>query len=166
MYDVMVNGKGFFSFWIECYHYETRRDSKGRTHRHKVVTHTANQRYNPKVSEDDSGNITGIKDIKKYVFINYLKKFYFADESSAQVYDAAYKSFISSNTRDAHQNYSSTFGIDGFQDEVGFCALGESDHGSCLFYVLTLLGLALPYACILERSVSRYQINIVKRLTC
>lgn len=112
----MVAGNGFFSFWIECYHYETRRDSKGRTHRHKVVTHTATERYNPQKSEDDSGNITGIKDITKYVFINYLKKFYFADEASAKNYENSYQSFISKNKRDAHQNYSSTFGIDGFQE--------------------------------------------------
>lgn len=41
MYDLMVNAKGHFAFWIECYHYETHRDSKGRTRRRKVVTHTA-----------------------------------------------------------------------------------------------------------------------------
>lgn len=40
-YDQMVKGRGYFSFWIECYHYQTYRDSKGRTHRRKVVTHTA-----------------------------------------------------------------------------------------------------------------------------
>jgi hypothetical protein len=40
-YDQMVKGKGYFSFWIECYHYETYRDSKGRSHTRKVVTHTA-----------------------------------------------------------------------------------------------------------------------------
>ena len=74
--------------------------------------------------EDDSGNIAGIKDITKYVFINYIKKFYFADQNSAQNYDRAYSSFINNNKRDVHQDYSSTFNIDGFQDEVGFCAMG------------------------------------------
>ena len=166
MYDMMVNGKGFFTFWIECYHYETRTDSKGRSRRHKVVTHTATKRFDPTLSEDDSGNISGIKDITKYVFINYIKKYYFADEASAKNYDNAYQSFIRSNTRDSHQNYSSTFGIDGFQDEVGFNALGEGGHSATLFYVLTLLTLAIIYCCILERSVSRYEINIIKRLTC
>ena len=78
-YDGMVAGKGFFTFWIECYHYQTRTDHKGHTHTEKVVTHTATERFNPRICEDDSGNITGIKDITKYVFINYLKKFYFAD---------------------------------------------------------------------------------------
>ena len=40
-YDQMVKGQGYFSFWIECYHYETYHDSKGRSHTRKVVTHTA-----------------------------------------------------------------------------------------------------------------------------
>lgn len=40
-YDKMVNGKGYFRFWIECYHYVTVRTKKG-TRRRKVVTHTAN----------------------------------------------------------------------------------------------------------------------------
>ena len=120
------------------------------------MTHTASQRYNPRICEDDSGNITGIKDITKYVFINYLKKFFFADEVSAQNYDRAYRSFISSNTRDEEQNYSSTFNIDGFEEEVGFCAMGEGSHNSCIYYLTALFGVAIIYSCILERSVSRY----------
>ena len=48
-------------------------------------------------------------DITKYVFIDYQKKFYFADEKSKNIYDSAYESFIKSNRRDSHQDYSSTF---------------------------------------------------------
>lgn len=95
-----------------------------------------------------------------------MKRFYFADEKSAKKYENDYQNFIQNNTRDVHQDYSSTFGIDGFQDNVGFCALGDGGHNSCMFYILTFIGLALPYVCILERSVSRYSIDIVKRLTC
>jgi hypothetical protein len=36
----MVTGKGYFHFWIECYHYRTVRTKNG-TRREKVVTHTA-----------------------------------------------------------------------------------------------------------------------------
>ncbi len=39
-YNKMVQGRGFFRFWIECYHYVTVRTKKG-TSRRKVVTHTA-----------------------------------------------------------------------------------------------------------------------------
>jgi hypothetical protein len=31
---------------------------------------------------DESGNVSGIKDITKYVFIKYLKRFYFSENSS------------------------------------------------------------------------------------
>lgn len=41
IYDGMVEGKGYFSFYIQCYHYETRTDHEGRTHQERVVTHTA-----------------------------------------------------------------------------------------------------------------------------
>lgn len=165
IYNKMVAGRGYFHFWIECYHYRTVRTKNG-TRREKVVTHTAREDYRPKISEDVSGNISSIKDITKYVFINYLKKFFFDNPQSESIYQNAYNSFISRNRRDQHQNYSSTFDIEDFEDEVGFCALGEASHNSFLFYLTTFLGMALPYACILERSVSRYAINIVKKLTC
>ena len=99
MYDIMVNGKGYFNFWIECYHYETQTDGDGNTSQEKVVTHTASQRYNPIKSEDDSGSLTGIKDIAKYVFITYMKKYFFADQQSAQNYERT-NNFISCNRRD------------------------------------------------------------------
>jgi hypothetical protein len=44
--------------------------------------------------------------------------------------------------------------------------LGDSVHSVAIFYILTLIGFALPYSCVLERAVSRYAINILKRLTC
>lgn len=65
-----------------------------------MVTHTATERYNPILSQDTSGNITGIQDITKYVFINYLKKFYFADANSERNFNNAYSNFISRNRRD------------------------------------------------------------------
>lgn len=46
-YEKMVQGQPGFRFYITCYHYETRRDSKGRTRRVKVTTHTASQDYHP-----------------------------------------------------------------------------------------------------------------------
>lgn len=164
-YDKMVTGRGYFHFWIECYHYRTVRTKNG-TRRQKVVTHTASEDYFPRESIDQSGNITGISDLRKYVFVNYLKRFYFTDPASSQNFDNAYNSFISRNRRDQYQNYSQTFQIQGFQDQVGFCMMGDSAHNSVIYFVLVLIGLALPYSCILERSVSRYAINILKRLTC
>ncbi len=104
--------------------------------------------------------------MKKYVFVNYLKRFYFTDNASQQTFDRAYNNFISRNRRDQYQNYTQTFEVQGFEPEVGFCQLGDSAHNSAIFFVFTFIGMALPYACVLERSVSRYSINILKRLTC
>ena len=39
-YDTMVAGRGYFHFWIECYHYRQVKTKKG-TRQRKVVTHTA-----------------------------------------------------------------------------------------------------------------------------
>ena len=164
IYDAMVAGKGYFRFWIECYHYRTVRTKNG-TRRQKVVTHTATENYFPDFCQDMSGNLAGINDITKYVFVNYLKKFFFDSQKSEDIYNQRYSSFVSRNRRDQYQNYTSTFEIENFQAEVGFCALGESAHNSIIFYLTLFLGLALPYSCILERAVSRYAINIVKKLS-
>ena len=45
IYDSNVEGKGYFEFWIECYHYETRTDHEGRTSTHKVVTYTTSENF-------------------------------------------------------------------------------------------------------------------------
>jgi hypothetical protein len=38
--------------------------------------------------------------------------------------------FVNNNKRDQHQNHTHAFNIEGFQEEVGFCALGEGSHNS------------------------------------
>jgi hypothetical protein len=43
--------------------------------------------------------------------------------------------------------------------------LGEGGKSTAFFYIFTILGLAFPYACIFERTVSRYDVGILKRLT-
>ena len=59
-YDAMVRAAPCFRFHIECYHYETRRSSKGKTTRVKVTTHTASQTYHPKDWQDESGQLGSI----------------------------------------------------------------------------------------------------------
>ena len=111
----MVEGRGFFRFWIECYHYRTVRTKNG-TRREKVVTHTATENFMPTHSEDVSGNINSIKDITKYVFITYLRKYFFGGPNSEQVYQSTYNNFIAKNRRDQYQNYTSTFDIENFEE--------------------------------------------------
>lgn len=42
----MVQGKGYFNFYIECYHYVTHHTKNG-TQSRKVVTHTAKEIFRP-----------------------------------------------------------------------------------------------------------------------
>lgn len=56
-YDKMVKGRGYFKFWIECYHYKRTRSRKGSSRKRKVVTHTATENFFPSLSVDQSGNV-------------------------------------------------------------------------------------------------------------
>jgi hypothetical protein len=50
LYNRMRQGRAYFVFFIECYHYKTttHRTKKGTsTRKHKVVTHTARDEFNP-----------------------------------------------------------------------------------------------------------------------
>lgn len=69
------------------------------------------------------------------------------------------------NKRDAHQNYSRNFYIPGFQEEIGFKTHGESSQTVPLFFLFTFLGFGYPYCMFLERSVARYELNILKNIT-
>lgn len=163
-YDNMVKGQGFFEFWIECYHNETYRTKNG-TRTRKVVTHTAREIFTVRECIDESGVIQSIQDVTSHVFIHYLKRYYFSDNNSQQKFISAFNSFVSRNTRDSHQNYTQNFDIKGFEEHVSFSALGDGTKSIVFFYVFTLLGLALPFACVFERTVSRYDIGILKRLS-
>ena len=154
-YSKMVKGRGFFKFWIECYHYVTVRTKNG-TSRRKVVTHTANEIFHVAACFDESGQIGNIIDEKSYIFIHYLRRYYFTDDQSQNRFVAAFNSFVHRNSRDTHQNYSHTFDIEGFEEFAGFTAMGETNRTKCTFYVFNLLGMGLPYACIFERFVARY----------
>jgi hypothetical protein len=160
----MVQGRGFFHFWIECYHYETVRTKKG-TSRRKVVTHTANENFQVTATFDESGQIASIMDEKDYIFIHYLKRYYFTDDISQGRFVAAFNGFVHRNTRDSHQNYTHTFEIDGYEEFTSFSVLGEGGRSRATFYIFSLLGLGLPYACIFERFVARYDVGLLKRLT-
>jgi hypothetical protein len=54
LYNQMVKGRGYFHFWIECYHYVTVRTKNG-TSRRKVVTHTATMDFQVAQCFDESG---------------------------------------------------------------------------------------------------------------
>lgn len=163
-YNQMVRGKGFFRFWIECYHYVTVRTKNG-TSRRKVVTHTATEIFTVTESIDESGEITSIQEVTSHVFVHYLKRYYFTDDASQNRFVTAFNNFVRRNTRDVYQNYSHTFDIEGFEEYVAFSALGQGTKSMAFFVIFTLLGLAFPYACIFERTVSRYDVGILKRLT-
>ena len=163
-YDKMVRGKGYFKFHIECYHYVRRSTRRGQSSSRKVVTHTATENFICAESIDESGQLMNIEDIKNFVFINYLKRYNFVDEQSEARFKDSFKSFVARNTRDKHQSYNHTFMIENHEEIVCYTALGENSKSKVLFYVFTLLGMALPYACIFESSVARYNLGMLKRL--
>ena len=80
-YDKMVEGRGYFTFWIECYHNVTTGHGKHRRTR-KVVTHTASQKFYFTECVDESGEITDIEEVKNFIFLHYIKRYYFADDRS------------------------------------------------------------------------------------
>jgi hypothetical protein len=43
--------------------------------------------------------------------------------------------------------------------------MGETNRTKFTFYLFNLLGMGLPYACIFERFVARYEVGLLKRLT-
>lgn len=163
-YNQMVKGKGFFKFWIVCYHYETIQTKDGVSQR-KVVTHTAEEIFTVTDCADESGEISSIKDVRSFVFIHYLKRYYFTDDVSQNKFIAAFNSFVWRNTRDFYQDFDHEFDINGFEEYAAFTALGDNDRSLASFYICTFLGLALPYACIIEKSIARYDVGLLKRLT-
>jgi hypothetical protein len=159
LYNKMRQGRSFFIFSIECYHYKTTtvHTKNGiSTRRQKVVTHTARTEFNPTRVDDDSGEISALKVFTSYAFVHYLKRFYFADPGSEGRFISAFNSFVSSNRRDTHQDYRYTFEIAGYEEEVGFSQSGEGQHSKVLFILFTLLGVAYPYSMYFENNVSRF----------
>lgn len=59
-YAKMVQSPPKFQFSIECYHFESRKNSKGRTTREKVISHIAKKYYEPAEWIDESGILSGI----------------------------------------------------------------------------------------------------------
>lgn len=167
LYNKMRQGRSYFVFSIECYHYKTTtvRTKKGTsTRRKKVVTHTARTEFNPTRVEDDSGEISALKVFTSYAFVHYLKRFYFADPGSQGRFISAFNQFVSSNRRDTHQDYRYTFEIAGYEEAVGFSQSGEGQHSKALFIIFTILGVAYPYSMYFENNVSRFEIKLLKKL--
>ena len=52
--------------------------------------------------------------------------------------------------------------IQGYEEFVAYSAEG-SKSGAILFYVFMFLGLALPFECLVERRVERYDVGLLKR---
>ena len=129
------------------------------------MTHTATENYQVSACFDESGQIGSIRDIKDYIFIHYLKRYYFTDDISQNRFIAAFNNFVHRNTRDCYQNYTHTFDIQGYEEFTSFSVMGEGGRSSATFYIFTLLGLGLTYAYIFERYVARYDVGLLKRLT-
>ena len=131
----------------------------------RVTTHTASEEYHPKGWQDESGQLGSIHETQEYIFLKYNSRFYFGNPQAQGNYNRAWSSFLARNTRDSHQTHSSNFQIPGFQEEIGFKTQGESSQTVPLFFLFTFLGFGYPYCMCLERSVARYEVNILKNIT-
>jgi hypothetical protein len=88
------------------------------------VTHTAEEVFAVTDCFDESGQIASIFDVKSYIFVHYLKRFYFTDDASQNRFTTAFNAFVARNTRDCHQNYSHNFDIQGFEEFTSFSSRG------------------------------------------
>ena len=98
------------------------------------------------------------------MFIHYLRRYYFIDDASQNRFISIFNKFVYDNTRDHEQRYHYTFEVEGFEEFTAYSSMGGKKN-CALFYIFTLLGLSLPYSCVLEKYISRYDVGILKRLT-
>jgi|JI6StandDraft_1071083.scaffolds.fasta_scaffold13094_8 hypothetical protein len=173
-YDVKQAG-GYFVFHVECYHYEMRithhtvRDKEGRTRtetrttREKVITHTATENIIPVQCQDESGHIEEIMDQKSVIFLKYESRYLFVDQRSENVLYNSFDNFKRHHNRDQFQDASYRFVIPGMVERLAFFTRDPVSGG--YFYLFGFLGMAFPYGLWLEGRISRYTVQITKRLT-
>jgi hypothetical protein len=77
----------------------------------------------------------------------------------------AFNNFLMRNRRDSHQDYTFEFQIEGFEEHVCFTERGRDSKAWWVFCLLTFFGFALPFVYIYERSIARYEVNLLKRVT-
>lgn len=69
------------------------------------------------------------------------------------------------NTRDSFQSYNHEFEIEGYEEFTAFTMLANASKSQAKFFLFTLVGMVLPYACFFERDVARYDVGLLKRIS-
>ena len=175
IYYSVTQASGHFVFHVECYHYETRvtyhtmTDKDGntyteaRTTQERVVTHTATENITPVDCKDESGHIEEIIEKKSVIFLKYESRYLFVDQRSENLLHSSFENFKRYNNRDVHQDSSFKFIIPGMVERLAFFT--RKPITTEYFYIFGILGMAFPYCLWLESTISRYTIQITKRLT-
>ena len=102
---------------VECYHYRTYTDSKGRRKRKKVVTHRASMNYVFNTVRDISAEFKGLGEWKLTKLTTY-KTFTFANAQTENDYNFKLQEFRRNNDRDTHKNFSVIMKLDEFKPKL------------------------------------------------
>ena len=127
------------------------------------MTHTATENLFPSHCQDISGHIEELYQKNELIFFKYVPRFQFDSLNSQRYFENSYDNFKMVHNRDVHQDASFHFVIPGLVERVTFYT--KEEIGACWFYVWGILGMGYFYSLFNESKVSRYEINIVKRIT-
>lgn len=158
------------SWYIECWHNETRTTGSGknrRSHTVRVVTHRANHNYNFKwwcdVSDDSYLSWTNLLLIK----MTMTKSYVFADLDTRLHHGDRKAAFINANKFDAHQSFTETLNINGFHSKSLLQAFpGAKPKGLTWgYYILaSLFFMSVPYRWWFSAISQNRSMNIVKQI--
>lgn len=147
------------SFWIECFHYETRTrvttDKDGNTqvetYTERVVTHTASEgvHFMGWRNVGQAPLLSAVKALR----VRLQKQFGFVNQASAAEFQRRFSLFVARESCDVHQNYGVSFEIPGFESYIFQLVDDPSGESSCIgtcsqpamYWWMTLLTLR-PYA--------------------
>lgn len=99
------------------------------------------------------------------VFVHNKVNYRFVDEQSRWKFDSLWLSFMNRNRRDVHQDFTQNFVLPNLKSRMTFY-IGESPKDyKCILIVCSLFGLLWPYSMIVEKKVTRYDLEYMKILT-
>lgn len=129
-FEDMKRTKGEIRWHVQCYHYKTTRNSKGKTSRKRVNTHAATKFFQYNDWRDVS---TPLKNMEthKIMQLHTKKSFGFANTEISNYYSQHLAQWRSHHKRDSHQDFSCDLQIAGSM-EYG---LYEMEEGALPWYM-------------------------------
>jgi hypothetical protein len=170
---------------IVCYHYETRyrtvtvTNSDGTTstrtesYQEQVVTHSASADFRYAVCVDVSPALT-VPMLERTIRLGITSRHTFADPGTAAQFENEYRSFVASNTRDAHQTHGCHCDVPGLKPSqlvsVHAGSGRTADEKSCAlqptwYWLAGLLSLNGLYGVFFANAASEMDYEIVKSVS-